>query len=187
MRIISGSKRGFKLKAPKGMNTRPTTDKIKESLFNILAPVLSECMFLDIFAGSGAIGIEALSRGARQAVFIDKNREALQVIKDNLSKTGFEGSSLVFGQDFRSALKQINAKGLKFDVIFMDPPYNSEFIENILDEIKNLGILDNEGIVVVEQAKDEPEIIKEGFKVYRVKDYGKTTKISFLTLEEGKC
>ncbi|MCD7778414.1 MAG: 16S rRNA (guanine(966)-N(2))-methyltransferase RsmD [Clostridiales bacterium] len=184
MRVISGSKKGLKLKAPKGLSTRPTTDRIKESLFNILSPVLRECRFLDMFAGSGGIGIEALSRGASEVFFIDRDREALEVIKDNIQKADFSRQAVVLGFDWKTALKHIENRGLKFDVIFMDPPYNSDFIENILDEIKNLGILNNEGIVVVEQAKDEPEIIKEGFKVYRVKDYGKTTKISFLTLEE---
>lgn len=184
MRVISGSKKGLKLKAPKGLSTRPTTDRIKESLFNILSPVLRECRFLDMFAGSGGIGIEALSRGASEVFFIDRDREALKVIKDNIQKADFSRQAVVLGFDWKTALKHIENRGLKFDVIFMDPPYNSDFIENILDEIKNLGILNNEGIVVVKQAKDEPKIIKEGFKVYRVKDYGKTTKISFLTLEE---
>ncbi|MCD8157780.1 MAG: 16S rRNA (guanine(966)-N(2))-methyltransferase RsmD, partial [Clostridiales bacterium] len=182
--VISGSKKGLKLKAPKGLSTRPTTDRIKESLFNILSPVLRECRFLDMFAGSGGIGIEALSRGASEVFFIDRDREALKVIKDNIQKADFSRQAVVLGFDWKTALKHIENRGLKFDVIFMDPPYNSDFIENILDEIKNLGILNNEGIVVVKQAKDEPKIIKEGFKVYRVKDYGKTTKISFLTLEE---
>lgn len=187
MRVISGSKRGFKLKAPKGISTRPTTDRIKESLFNILSPVIRDCFFLDMFAGSGGIGIEALSRGAETAVFIDRGREALEVIKDNLSKTDFARKALVLGADWKTTLRQLKARGLKFDVIFMDPPYNSDFIENILDEIKILGILNKEGVIACEQASDEPEINKEGFEVFRIKTYGKTTRISFLTLEEEKC
>ena len=180
MRVISGSKRGSVLYAPEGLGTRPTTDRIKESLFNILMPMLSESCFLDLFAGSGAIGIEALSRGAQKAVFVDSDPKAVRIVKKNITKTGFEDSSLVLGMDHKRALKKLEDSGYRFDIIFMDPPYYSDFIENILDEIKNSGILNKEGIVVVEQAKDEPEIVTPGFSVFRIKDYGKTTKITFL-------
>ncbi len=188
MRIISGEKRGFKLKAPQGQNTRPTTDRIKESLFNILAPNLYGCTFLDLFSGSGGIGIEALSRGAESAVFVDRAKEAIDVINYNLEKTNYNKKALVIKQNFGPALKKIADMGLKFDIIFMDPPYYCDFIENILDEIKFLGILNNKGIIVVEQAKDESEIIKPEFEVFRVKEYGKTTKMSFIRhLEEEPC
>ncbi len=184
MRVIAGEKRGLKLKAPDGMNTRPTTDRIKESLFNILAPLLYEAYFLDLFSGSGGVGIEAISRGAKKAVFADRDEEACRIINENIKRAGFESRSLVIKADFYSALKKTAALGYKFDVIFMDPPYYSDFFENILDEIKILGILNNKGIVVAEQAKNEPEIKAGGFKVFRIKEYGKTTKISFLKSSE---
>lgn len=179
MRVIAGSKRGASLKAPEGLSTRPTTDRIKESLFNILTPFLKDGVFLDLFSGSGGIGIEALSRGARMSVFVDNDKRAQNCIKQNLSKTGFEKQALVLGTDFKTSLKTIAVRGIKFDVVFMDPPYYSDFIENILDEIEILGILNNEGIVVCEQAKDEPEVKSDGYILYRIKEYGKTTKMSF--------
>ncbi len=188
MRIISGEKRGFKLKAPDGLDTRPTTDRIKESLFNILSPMLYGCNFLDLFSGSGGIGIEALSRGAEKAVFVDRAEDAVKVINYNLTKTAYNERAVVIRQNYGSALKRLAAMGLKFDIIFMDPPYYSDFIEIILDEIKNLGILNNKGIIVVEQAKDESEIMKPGFDVFRIKEYGRTTKMSFIRLlEEEPC
>lgn len=180
MRVISGSKRGVRLVAPKGLDTRPTTDRIKESLFNILSPMLCECSFLDLFSGSGGIGIEALSRGAKKAVFVDKDRQALKAIEYNLEKTGFKDISTVIGADWKRAFTAFEQKNLSFDLIFMDPPYYSDFIENILDEIKKSGILNNDGIVVIEQAKDEEDIRISGFEVFRIKDYGKTTKMTFL-------
>lgn len=188
MRVISGSKRGVRLGSPKGLSTRPTTDRIKESLFNILSPALYGCSFLDLFAGSGSIGIEALSRGAREAVFVDKNRQALGVIKENIEKTNFSDKATVLGMDCFAAVKLLKEKGMKFDIIFMDPPYYSTFIQNILDETDFLDILNNEGIVVVEQAKDEAELDSEGLEVFRIKDYGRTTKMTFLKgVEEQKC
>ncbi|MCC8014206.1 MAG: 16S rRNA (guanine(966)-N(2))-methyltransferase RsmD [Eubacterium sp.] len=193
MRVISGSKRGAALKAPEGLSTRPTTDRIKESLFNILAPDLKDCVFLDLFSGSGGMGIEALSRGGSLSVFVDKDKKALSCIKQNISKTGFEDKSLVLASDYKQALRTLAAKGIKADIIFADPPYYSDFIENILDEIEISGILNNEGLIVIEQAKDEPEVKSAGFFLYRIKDYGKTTKMSFFkkaglkTEEEKEC
>ena len=125
MRVISGSARGLKLKAPEGLNTRPTTDRIKESLFNIIAADLYDICFLDLFGGSGGIGIEALSRGARKAYFADSSRKSIDIINDNLKRARLDSKAVVMNCDFRQALNRIKAEGEKFDIVFLDPPYNT--------------------------------------------------------------
>lgn len=122
MRVIAGTARRLPLVTPKGMETRPTTDRIKETLFNILQNDLPGCHFLDLFAGSGAIGIEALSRGAAKAVFVDNSKEALSCIRQNLEKTHLADRAIVIGQDCAGAILQLMQKNA-FDIIFMDPPH----------------------------------------------------------------
>ena len=123
MRVIAGTARRLQLVTPRGMETRPTTDRIKETLFNILQNDLCGCRFLDLFAGSGGIGIEALSRGGAEAVFVDNSKEALSCIRENLSKTHLSDRAIVLGQDCVSAIHALDAKKKQFDIIFMDPPY----------------------------------------------------------------
>ena len=121
MRVIAGSARRLLLKTPKGLETRPTSDQIKETLFNILMPYLYDANFLDLFSGSGGIGIEALSRGCKSAVFVENSKAALKCIEDNIKNTHFEELSTVYPMDVFSALNQLELKTV-FDVVFMDPP-----------------------------------------------------------------
>ncbi|MBQ6554015.1 MAG: 16S rRNA (guanine(966)-N(2))-methyltransferase RsmD [Firmicutes bacterium] len=179
MRVISGSARGLKLKAPDGLNTRPTTDRIKESLFNIIAADLFDICFLDLFGGSGGIGIEALSRGARKAYFADSSRKSIDIINDNLKRARLDDKAVVLNCDFRQALSRIKAEGEKFDIIFLDPPYNTTLAADAARLITELGLLADDGYIIAEQAADEPELLIDGLKVLRVKDY-KTTKMTFL-------
>lgn len=183
MRVISGSARGHKLKAPEGFNTRPTTDRIKESLFNIIAADLYECRFLDLFSGSGAMGIEALSRGAAKAVFVDRDRSSAAVIKENLRATRLENKAQVMNCDTAAAISRLGSLSEKFDIIFMDPPYNKGFVENTLTYIVKENILAGDGYIIAEQSQDDklPDI--QGLDIFRVKDY-KITKMTFLTLTE---
>lgn len=185
MRVISGSARGHKLKAPEGLTTRPTTDRIKESLFNIIAADLYECRFLDLFSGSGGIGIEALSRGAEKAVFVDRDKNSISVIKDNLRATKFENKAVVMNCDIVSAISKLGSLGEKFDIIFMDPPYNKGFIKNTLTYIVRENILSETGYIIAEQSREDEVPNVPGLEVVRIKDY-KITKMTFLSRAEGE-
>ncbi len=180
MRVISGSARGRKLKAPEGLTTRPTTDRIKESLFNIIAGDLYECRFLDLFSGSGGMGIEALSRGAEKAVFVDNNRNSISVINDNIKAVRFEDRAEVLNCDISSAVTRLGNRGEKFDIIFMDPPYNKGFVESTLTYIVKADILADDGYIIAEQSQEDKIPDVRGLEVFRVKDY-KITKMTFLS------
>ena len=130
MRVIAGSARRLLLKTPPGMNTRPTSDKIKETLFNILMPYLYDASFLDLYSGCGGIGIEALSRGASDAVFVENDKKALSCINDNIKNTHFEEQAKVMPMDVMMALRQLEGKKT-FDIVFMDPPYENGYEENV--------------------------------------------------------
>ncbi len=123
MRVISGLRKGHKLKSPKGQDIRPTEDRIKESLFNIIGPLKKESLVLDLFAGTGSIGIEFLSRGAKFVYFIDSSNESIRIIKDNLSLTKFLDSASIHKMDSINSIKFLREKGILFDYIFIDPPY----------------------------------------------------------------
>ena len=128
MRIISGNKRGMVLESPEGLDTRPTSDRIKETLFNMIAFDIPDCNFLDLFSGSGQMGIEALSRGAKEAVFVEKDKKALACINKNIAKAKLESCSKVYSEDVFSALNRIKCPD-GFDIVFMDPPYNKLITE----------------------------------------------------------
>ena len=129
MRVIAGTARSLPLKTPEGMDTRPTTDRIKETLFNMLQTYIPDCVFVDIFSGSGGIGIEALSRGASQAVFVEQNRKAAACIEENLNHTHLREKAVVMSKDVMTALRILEDKKQAFDYIFMDPPYG-KLLEN---------------------------------------------------------
>ncbi|MDY5180342.1 16S rRNA (guanine(966)-N(2))-methyltransferase RsmD, partial [Butyribacter sp.] len=133
MRVIAGKARRTNLVTPEGKHTRPTSDRIKETLFNILQNELYDISFLDIFSGSGGIAIEALSRGAKEAVLIDNDTEAVRCIKENIKRTHFEDMTTILKMDAISALKKLEITEKKFDIIFMDPPYNHEIEAKVLD------------------------------------------------------
>lgn len=149
MRVISGIARGRKLTAPEGLDTRPTTDNVKESLFNIIQFDIEGRKVLDLFAGSGQLGIECLSRGAASAVFVDERREAVKTVYENLNKCGF--SAEVFLTDAVSYLHRCG----KFDIIFIDPPYDSDYYEIVMKTINLFDILNKGGIIIVESRSDK--------------------------------
>lgn len=186
MRVIAGSKRGTVLKAPEGLHTRPTTDRIKETLFNILMPYVGGSCFLDLFSGSGAVAVEALSRGADMAVMVENDKRAVSCIRQNLEKTGFTGKEArIFQNDMDYALKLIKRENMSFDIVFMDPPYNMDLERNALIKLKELSLLNEGAIVVVEAAKetDFSYLSQLSYKIWKNKDY-KTNKHLFLR-EEG--
>lgn len=176
MRIIAGTLKGRRLKSPIGINTRPTTDRIKESLFNILNPYLAGSYVMDLFAGTGNLGIEALSRGAEKAVFVDNHRSSIRIIKENLELTGFNDKSTILYQEALKAIQDFSLQKEKFDIIFMDPPYLKGHILPCMDTIVQEKILALHGLIVVEH--DSKEILPEEFKTlnkYKYKRYGNTT------------
>ncbi|MFR7511307.1 MAG: 16S rRNA (guanine(966)-N(2))-methyltransferase RsmD [Muribaculaceae bacterium] len=177
MRVISGSARGLKLKAPEGMNTRPTLDRIKESLFNIIAADMYDCRFLDLFSGSGAMGIECLSRGGQNAVFVDNNKESIDVIKQNINGAKVSDRAEVMSCDVTSAISKLAQRG-KTLCYFMD--HYKGLVELSLQAIVKNNILSKDGYIIAEQSTEEeiPEIA--GLKVTRVKEY-RITRMTFLT------
>lgn len=183
MRVISGKAKGHKLVAPEGLDTRPTTDRIKETLFNIIAPDIYECEFLDLFSGSGSIGIEALSRGAQKAVFVDNGKIALEAIEYNLNHTKLSDNAEIIRTEVLPAIKMLGSKNVKFDIIFMDPPYMASLYKQTLMAILEANLLKKDGYIIAEHpAKVELPVV-EGFKIVRTKDYKKTV-MSFWTLED---
>ena len=154
MRVISGIKKGYKLKAPKGKDTRPTEDRIKESLFNILKGIDEESVVLDLFAGSGSIGIEFLSRGAKMVYFIDKSYLSIKIIKENLEHTGLEWKTKVIKGESIKSVGLLGGQSIKFDYIFIDPPYGNNLTINAIESIWNEDILDEGGIIIVEHEKN---------------------------------
>lgn len=173
IRVIAGSARRLMLKTPQGYDTRPTSDKVKETLFNILAPyIYSDTEFLDLYAGSGAIGIEALSRGAGRAVFVEKGREAVSCIKENLKTTRFEDKASVINTDVLSALNRLEGSG-KFDLVFMDPPYNNEYEKDVLTFLSRSTLLNEDALIVVEaDNKTDFDYLDElGYEVVKYKKY----------------
>ena len=149
MRVISGTARGRRLKELPGMETRPTTDKVKESLFNIVQFDIEGRKVLDLFGGTGQLGIEALSRGAESCVFVDQNRQAAAIIKENVQTTGFIDKARVQQGD---ALAFLASCREKFDLILLDPPYNTQLLENCIFAITKFDILSEHGIMVCESA-----------------------------------
>ncbi len=139
MRIISGSMRGTKLYTLEGENTRPTLDRVKEALFSKINMMLEDSNVLDLFSGSGALGLEALSRGAKQAVLCDSSREAMKIIKQNVEKTKTSDSTLLLNYDYKRALE--NLRNGQFDIIFLDPPYKTNFAEDAIKIIYNMNLL----------------------------------------------
>ena len=160
MRVITGSARGRRLKTPEGMDIRPTTDNVKESVFNILQFDIEGRRVLDLFAGTGQLGIECLSRGAREAVFIDADRDAVKIVKENLKTCGF--SAPVLQQD---ALSFLNNCG-KFDLVFVDPPYDAGLYEPVLEKINSVDILSDGGIILCESRRETvlPEMRRPYYK-----------------------
>jgi len=167
VRIIAGKYRGRKLKSPPSLQTRPTSDRLRETLFNILAPRIKDARFLDLCAGSGAVGIEALSRGAAHVTFVDQSRKMCALIEANLEELGDEiDVELVSGEAVEFLRRRAKKEGSPFDTIFFDPPYESDY-DDILEQMgdENRVLLTTKAIVVVEHHKKKE--LKEAFGVLR--------------------
>lgn len=172
MRVITGKARGVVLKTPDGMATRPTTDRVKEAMFSIIQFEIPTARVLDLFGGTGQLGIEALSREAKSAVFVDEREDACRLIRENLRRTKLESFGRVVRSDYMAYLKSCREK---FDIIFLDPPYAEVFLENSLKMITEIDILQSGGIIVTERplGKELPWNFP-GFTRSRDYKYGKT-------------
>jgi 16S rRNA (guanine(966)-N(2))-methyltransferase RsmD len=180
MRIITGSAKGIKLDAPRGLGTRPTTDRVKESVFNILGDIVIDAHVLDIFAGTGNLGLEALSRGAIEAVFIDNSIDSITIIKENARRTRLIEQTEIYKNDVIRALDRFVETSRSFDLIFCDPPYNKGLVEIVLKKIENTSLLKPQGILVIEHSKHEKITDQwSNLQLRRVEKYGETL-ISFL-------
>ena len=179
MRVIAGSARRLRLVTPDGKDTRPTQDRIKETLFNMIQNQVPGSVFIDLFAGSGGIGIEALSRGAKKAYFVENAHEAYKCIVSNLKTTHFEESGIILKQDVVLALRNIREQ--EADIIFIDPPYNDGQYERVLSQLSDLSYVTVNTMIIVECARDFDFSFADsyGFEVRREKEY-KTNKHVFI-------
>ena len=164
MRIISGKARGTKLNTLEGNLTRPTLDRVKESLFNIIQNDIEESNFLDMFAGSGAIGLEAASRGARKVILCEKNKQAINVIEKNIEKTHLENEVVLYKKDYENMLEDLKEK---MDIVYIDPPYKTDLVHKSLKKILDLDILSANSLVIIET--DEEERILKQIEELKVK------------------
>ena len=185
MRIITGRSKGRRLARPKGQGIRPTSDRVKESLFNILREEMEGKVVLDLFAGTGNLGIEALSRGAEKTIFVEKRRQAIRLIQKNLTQFGLEERSEVLPKDVNRAIGILKQRGESFDLILMDPPYEKGWIQRTLRKLISHPIYHGDSILVIEHTRLEPlPQPMEGWNLIRQQQIGDTL-ISFLTPRKG--
>lgn len=186
MRVISGTARGRKLTSFQGDNIRPTADRVKESLFSIINSnfgPLDEIAVLDLFSGTGNLGIEALSRGAANAVFVDENPRSINILRKNIDLCGFADRADVLQASAEYGIKLLSKKGKKFNLVFLDPPYNKGFVDKTLQEIARAGILEEATIVIAEHSLREiPAEKYDGLSLTDRRKYG-DTEISFYTFK----
>ena len=175
LRVISGKSRGLKLNTPENMDIRPTTDRVKEAMFNIISPYIYGSNILDLFAGSGALGVEALSRGAELCYFVDSSKTSMNVTKSNIKKARLEDGAVTINSSYEKAIDRILMNKVKFDVIFVDPPYYEGYFIDVIKKIDSTDILKDDGIIVVEHDV-KTEIPEEIGRIYisKEKKYGKT-------------
>ncbi|MBP3238252.1 MAG: 16S rRNA (guanine(966)-N(2))-methyltransferase RsmD [Lachnospiraceae bacterium] len=181
MRVVAGTARSILLEAPEGRDTRPTTDRIKETLFNIIQGYTNDASVLDLFAGSGALGIEALSRGAEKAWFVDNAKEPIRCINGNVKRAGFADRSEILQCDFQSAIGRFKLKGVSFDLVFIDPPYLKGLETASIKALLDAGVLNDGCLLVVEESSehDPTELFGLGLETVKIKKY-KTNQHYFL-------
>lgn len=186
MRIIAGSARGRNLKSPKGMSTRPTSDRVREALFNILRPEVTKSQFLDLFSGTGAVAIEALSRGAEKAVMVEKDRGTAGIILDNLRLSRLQDKAEVLNMDVKRAIQVLANRQESFNLIFIDPPYKRSFEVPTMEQIDHSELLAQNGTLVVESEKSDLPPDRVGRLVaYRCERYGDTA-LTFYRYDAGR-
>ncbi len=177
MRVISGTARGKRLKAPRGMDTRPITDMIKEALFNVIGDKIITASLLDLFAGSGSVGIEALSRGAQMVVFIDNNAKSIQTIRENLSNCGFKENFELYRNDVFRAIEILQQRQIKFNYVYADPPFTVPSIFNpFLVAMDHSSLLTDQGNLIIRSPRKMNLTVKlSRLEEYRLDNYGEST------------
>lgn len=181
MRVISGTAKGTKLSSIESLSTRPTLDRVKEPLFSIIQAYIPDAEVLDLFAGSGALGIETLSRGAKHCTFCDKSYESIKMLKQNLNKTRLEDKSTIFVEDFKKCIKNLNDK---FDIVFIDPPYKMDIGVDAIKMILEYKLLTKDGIIILETDEKEREIRELENINIEVLDVRKYGRVNLLFLRE---
>lgn len=174
MRIIAGTARGTSLFAPKGLDTRPTRDQVKESLFNMLQGSVPDATVLDLFAGSGALALESLSRGAARAALVDRDREAVQCIRRNVEKLRFEDRARLYPCDWAQAVPRMQTDGYRFDLVFLDPPYKMTELKALCDALAAAGLLAPGALVVWEHRADAVPALSAAFAPLKGRAFGDT-------------
>lgn len=173
MRVISGKNRGTKLYTLEGIQTRPTLDRVKESLFNIINFDIPGCIFLDLFAGSGSIGIEAASRGAKKVIMCEKSKDAINIINKNLEKTKLDKEVILYKEDFETCINKLKDK---VDIIFLDPPYKTDYAVKAIEKLLKMNLIKENTIIIIEtdiERKVENDIEKFNLVEYDKKKYGR--------------
>ena len=182
MRIISGDMRGTKLFTLEGLNTRPTLDRVKEALFSKINYDLQEAIILDLFSGSGALGLESLSRGAKLSVMCDSSRDAIKILKLNIAKTRTEDKTVVHNCDYKKLLEKLENDNIKFDFVFLDPPYKTNFAEDATKKIIEKNLLNKNGTIVLETDDKEKVLNNLDLNLLEIKDIKKYGRIFLLFL-----
>ncbi len=180
MRVISGRAKGTKLNSIEDLSTRPTLDRVKEALFNIVQTKIEDSIILDLFSGSGSIGIEFLSRGCKKAYLCDKSNKAVAMIHQNLEKTKLQENAVVLNKDYKKCLNDLSKQNIAFDVIFIDPPYKDNIAVNAVKMILSLKLLKEEGLIIIETDEQDREIEnlkKLDIQIYDCRKYGRVNLI----------
>ena len=186
MRVISGRARGTKLSSIEDIATRPTLDRVKESLFNIIQNKIEDSQVLDLFAGSGAIGIECISRGCEKAYFCEKAHSSSKMIYQNLQKTRFLDQAIVIEKDYKQCLQVLKEQNISFDIIYIDPPYRENIAIDAVKRILSLNLLKDDGIIIIEtdnEKRETKELENVQVSIYDLRKYGRVSLL-FLNRKE---
>ncbi|SER51374.1 16S rRNA (guanine(966)-N(2))-methyltransferase RsmD [Salisediminibacterium halotolerans] len=184
MRVISGERKGMRLKSVAGQGTRPTSDRVREALFNMIGPYFNGGRILDLFSGSGALSIEALSRGIDEALLVEIDKSAIKTIRENIEQAQYKSKCTVYKTDAKAALNKVGKNGEQFDIVFLDPPYNADELPSLLDLIDSNNLLSERGWIVCEHEKglDLPDRAVT-FARKRTQNYGNTSVTIFRRIE----
>lgn len=187
MRVIAGAAKGRPLKAVPGMNTRPTTDKVKEAIFSMIGPYFDGGFALDLFAGTGGLGIEAWSRGAERVVFVDKEKTSVDVVRGNVQAAGMSEHAEIYRNDAERALKALARRGIRFRLVFLDPPYRITKMDQVMEQLDELRLLEDDAVIVVEHDAGHayPERLAH-FTRTRAAQYGDTAVSIYRHEPEGQ-
>lgn len=186
MRIIGGTMRGTKLFTLEGENTRPTLDRVKEALFSKINFELEDATVLDLFSGSGALGLEALSRGAQKSFLCDNSKDAIKIINQNIEKTKTKDKITLFNMDYQKALSEMKKAGIKFDIVFLDPPYKTDFAEDAAKIIIENELLNENGLIILETDNKEKVLEKLDTNILEITDIKKYGRVYLLFLYAKK-